>query len=86
MDVDSVTLIGILAGICTTVAFLPQVAKIYRTKHTRDLSLPMYIIFSFGVASWTYYGVLTKSLPVIIANSITLTLCVYILFMKVKYK
>jgi MtN3 and saliva related transmembrane protein len=77
--------VGILAGICTTIAFLPQVTKIYRSRHTSDLSLPMYIIFSFGVLCWAAYGFLTSSVPVIVANGLTFMLCLYILFMKLKY-
>jgi len=83
--VDIVTAVGSIAAFCTTVAFLPQVVKVYRTKHARDLSLPMYIIFSFGVLGWLVYGFLDNSLPIIIANIITLVLALYILGMKVKY-
>lgn len=78
--------VGIIAGICTTTAFLPQVIKIMRTRHTRDLSLPMYAIFSFGVGMWTYYGFVTRSIPVVAFNSVTFILSLYILFAKVIYK
>lgn len=82
---DKVTLIGTVAGFCTTVSFLPQVIKICRTKSVRDLSLVMFVIFALGVTCWLIYGVLTRSIPIIIANSITLLLALYILLMKVKY-
>jgi len=82
---DKITVIGTIAAVCTTISFLPQVIKIYRTKSARDISTPMYIIFSFGVASWTYYGILTRSMPVIAANSVTFLLCVFVLLMKMKY-
>lgn len=80
-----VDIVGIIAGICTTIAFMPQVVRIVRTKHTKDLSLPMYVIFSFGVLSWTCYGFLTNSISIIIANGITFTLSLYILAAKIKY-
>jgi len=80
-----VTAVGSVAAFCTTVAFLPQVVKVYRTKSARDLSLPMYVIFSIGVLSWLVYGLLDKSLPIIIANIITLFLALYIIGMKIKY-
>ena len=79
-------LVGTIAAICTTISFLPQVIKVYRTKHTGDLSLPMYIIFSFGVFGWLCYGFITGFLPIIFANAITLVFCAYILMMKLKYK
>jgi len=83
---DQATLIGMLAAICTTIAFIPQVYKIYKTKHARDLSLPMYILFSVGVLLWLVYGIIINSLPVILANGITFILCLYILAMMVKYR
>lgn len=81
-----ITVLGLIAGFCTTVAFLPQVFKILQTKHTRDLSLPMYILLSLGVSLWTVYGILLRSLPVIVANVIVFFLSLYIIAMKVKYK
>lgn len=83
---DSINLIGTIAAICTTISFLPQVFRIYRTKHTADLSLPMYILFVIGVFLWLCYGILTKSLPIILANSVTFFLCLSILIMKLIYK
>lgn len=82
---DKVTLVGTIAGFCTTVSFLPQVIKIYRTKSVHDLSLLMFVIFAIGVICWLVYGVLTHSVPIIIANSVTLLLSGYILFMKIRY-
>ena len=79
------TMIGSIAALCTTASFLPQVVKVYRTKRTKDLSMPMYVILLFGFSAWAYYGILTKSMPIIIANTATFFLCVYILLMKIKY-
>lgn len=79
-------LLASIAAVCTTASFLPQVFKIYRTRHTKDLSLPMYVVFSVGVLLWACYGVVTRSWPMIIANSVTLLLSLYILTMKMKYK
>jgi MtN3 and saliva related transmembrane protein len=82
---DNATLVGTIAAVCTTIAFLPQVVRIHRTKHTRDLSLLMFVTFSFGVLCWLIYGFLTKSMPVIIANGATLALSLCIILMKLKY-
>jgi len=81
---DFVTLIGMLAAALTTFAFFPQAYKVYKTKHTKDLSLPMYIIFSAGVLLWLIYGIIINNLPIILANSITLISCAYILAIMVK--
>ena len=77
--------IGFIAAICTTVAFVPQALKIYKSKTARDISLPMWLIFSFGVFLWLIYGILILSLPIIVANVVTLLLSLFILFFKVKY-
>ena len=76
--------IGFIAAFCTTVSFIPQSIKVYKTKKTNDISLGMFILMSTGVALWIAYGFLIASAPVIIANVVTLMLAAYILVMKVK--
>jgi MtN3 and saliva related transmembrane protein len=76
---------GITAAVLTSIAFIPQVWKIWRTKHTADISLGMYILFTIGVALWLVYGILIESGPVIAANSFTLALAGVVLAMKIKY-
>ena len=85
-EIEIFTLIGLTAAICTTISFLPQAIKVIKTKRTRDISLGMYIIFSLGTFLWLTYGVLIKDIPLISANSITFTLSLIILTMKLKYK
>ena len=77
--------IGSLAATLTTVAFLPQVIKAHQSKHTKDLSLIMYVLTSAGLLLWLIYGLFLMSLPIILANSVTLILCLYLLFLKNKY-
>lgn len=79
---EPVDLLGYLAAFCTTVAFVPQAWKVYRTKQTNDLSLGMFALFTTGVALWLAYGVLIASAPIYIANTFTLLLAGYILVMK----
>lgn len=83
---DTVTILGICAGILTTGSFIPQVIKIYRTRETKDISLAMFIILSLGIALWLIYGFYINSLPVIIANSVTLALSFVVVGFKVRYK
>lgn len=82
----STNTLGLLAGALTTVAFIPQVVKIWKTKHARDISLGMFAIFSSGVLLWLFYGIRIGSLPVIVANAVTLGLSLTILVFKIKYK
>ena len=77
---------GLVAGICTTISFLPQVLKIWRTKSVNDLSLSMFLIFTFGVSNWLVYGLIIKEKPIILANTVTLILCLLILIGIIKFK
>ncbi len=83
---NELDLIASIAGMCTTVSFFPQVIKVYRTRHTKDLSMTMYIIFSCGVFLWFIYGAFMHSWPIMIANGVTFILSAYILAMKLKYR
>ena len=77
---------GMVAGICTTISFLPQVLKIWKTKSVNDISLLMFLIFTFGVANWLIYGLIIKEIPIILANTLTLILCLLILIGILKFK
>ena len=75
-------IIGYMAAFLTTIAFVPQAYKIYKTNETKDLSLSLFIIFSLGVFMWLIYGIILESVPMILANIITLFLSLYILYKK----
>jgi MtN3 and saliva related transmembrane protein len=83
---ESANTLGLIAGALTTVAFIPQVIKIWKTKHATDISLGMFAIFSGGVLLWLFYGIEIDAVPVIVANGITLGLSLTILFFKIKFK
>jgi len=78
--------VGFFAAFCTTISFLPQVIKVYKTKSTKDISLYMFLIFTIGTFCWLINGILESSLPIIIANTITLILSAIILLYKIKFK
>ena len=69
--IDKNELIGFIAAICTTFAFLPQVIKVCKTKQTKDLSLRMYTIMFIGICLWFVYGLRINSLSIILANIVT---------------
>jgi len=77
--------VGILAGVLTTVAFIPQVWKTWRSGAADDISSLMFIIFSSGVLCWLLYGITLNSRPMMIANAITLVLSLSVLFMKYRF-
>ncbi len=75
--------LGFTAATLTTIAFIPQVIKIIRTKSAADISLLMYLIFGLGVFLWGIYGVMIYSVPIIAANAVTFSLVCVVLFYKI---
>jgi MtN3 and saliva related transmembrane protein len=82
---DGAMILGLAAGTLTTVAFIPQLAKAWASKSTGDLSWGMVLTFSMGVLLWLIYGIWIDSLPVILANTVTLLFQIGILSLKIKY-
>jgi MtN3 and saliva related transmembrane protein len=83
---DTITIIGLLAGALTTIAYIPQAIKVWRTKETRDLSIVWLIILTVGELIWIVYGALINSVPVIATNVASVFLALIILGFKAKYK
>jgi MtN3 and saliva related transmembrane protein len=83
---DFVDVLGLIAGALTTIAFLPQLFKTWRSKSAKDISSEWLVIFSTGILLWLIYGVMMDLLPVILANSITLVLTLIILFFKFYFR
>lgn len=79
-----VDILGFAAGTLTTLAFVPQVIKTWKTGSTKDFSLLWLLSFSIGVGMWLVYGLLLGSMPIIIANGATLLLILIILLVKLK--
>jgi len=83
---DFITILGLFAATLTTIAFLPQLFKIWQSKSAKDVSLEMLIIFCCGVFLWLVYGIYLQALPIIIANLLTLIFNLIILWFKIKYR
>jgi MtN3 and saliva related transmembrane protein len=80
---DQLTLVGNIAAVLVTISFLPQAIKTIKTRDTKSLSLPTYILFVIGVSLWTYYGYLSQINSILIGNAITLVFSGIILFFKI---
>ncbi|WP_330203226.1 SemiSWEET transporter [Cyanobacterium sp. Dongsha4] len=81
-----ITIIGLTAGSLTTISFLPQAIKTWRSKSAKDISLAMFLCFCLGVVLWIIYGLFIMDIPVLVTNIVTLILSGTILFFKLKYK
>jgi MtN3 and saliva related transmembrane protein len=82
---SALTLLGLAAACCTTLAFVPQALKAWRSRSTADISLGMFLIMCIGIVLWLVYGGLRGDLPLIIANVVTLVLAGLILLLKLRH-
>jgi MtN3 and saliva related transmembrane protein len=80
-----ITIIGLIAAFCSSMAFLPQVLHTIRTRSTADISLKMYSLYSFGIFMWLIYGLLLRDVPIILSNTLTLALSGTILLLKLRH-
>ncbi|MGB4599872.1 MAG: SemiSWEET transporter [Trichlorobacter sp.] len=78
--------IGMIAGLLTSVASLPQVVKTYQSRHARDLSIWQPLLLSVGVAMWLIYGILIRDIPLIVANITPLLCNLALAGMKLKFR
>lgn len=83
---ESWTVIGLFAGMLTTVGFIPQIVKGYRTKHMNDVSLTMPILLSMGMVLWFFYGVILDDIPIMMWNLIALGLNIAVIYLILHYR
>jgi MtN3 and saliva related transmembrane protein len=79
------TPLGLVAGTLTTLSFLPQLLKAWKSRSTHDISIGMFSMLAVGVLLWLIYGLVTADIPVIAANAITLVFVALILALKLRY-
>jgi MtN3 and saliva related transmembrane protein len=80
------TILGLIAGACTTLSFLPQVIRTLKTRHARDLSAAWLFIFGLGTALWLIYGILRADVAVAVANAVTCGLVMTLIVAKYTIK
>jgi len=85
MELGGHDMLGLAAGAMTTVAFVPQVVRIVRTRSAYDISWWLFGILALGSVLWLWYGIRLASLPLIATNVVTLTLQVAIFWLKWRY-
>ncbi len=80
------TWLGLLAGLLTSIAAVPQVIKTLRSRHVRDLSIWQPLLLSVGIALWLIYGIVIGDTPLIVANITPLICNLMLTFMKIRFK
>ena len=78
--------LGFVAGTLTTLSFLPQIHKAWRTKRCDDLSLTMLLAFALGISLWLVYGLILRAAPIIATNAVTLALVLTLISFKTRYQ
>ena len=86
MEPEFTTTLGLVAGVLTTIAYLPQLIKTWKSKSAEDLSWSMLITLCVGIVLWLAYGLFVQDIPVICANIVTLIFASIILILKIRYK
>lgn len=84
MDIN-IEIIGLIAALLTTSAFVPQAIKILKTREVKDVSLTMYLVMFIGVCLWFYYGLVLNSISIILANIVTGIIVLGIIYFKIRY-
>ena len=82
----AVTILGLVAGTLTTLSFLPQLLKAWKSRSTHDISIGMFSLLAVGIMLWIVYGIVTADVPVIVANTVTLVFVSLILALKLRYR
>jgi MtN3 and saliva related transmembrane protein len=82
---ERTTIVGFIAGFVTTAANLPQVWKTYHNKSGEGLSFRMLLTLAIGLGLWIVYGIMSKSLPLVVTNAIVLLLILLLIGMKLKF-
>ena len=77
--------LGYAAGFLTSICFIPQVIKSFKTKETKDLSFPMLLILLVGLSLWLIYGIVICDTALIAANSASLSVNVALMIVKLRY-
>jgi MtN3 and saliva related transmembrane protein len=85
LEPHQIEIIGYCAAFLTTIAFLPQAIRSWRTKDLSGISLGMYSLFTVGVGLWLIYGLIIEKWPLIMANTLTFALALSILLLKLRH-
>ncbi len=78
-------IVGIIAAVCTTSGFIPQIMRGMRTKRLDDVSPVMYVLLIIGLSLWLSYGIHIEDMIIIVANAAGLAFSLFIIFLRFRY-
>ena len=79
-------IVGLAAGICTSISLLPQLIKLIKNKKAEDISLFYLVVLFIGLGMWIWYGVLRKDIPILVTNGFSLVINGIVIVLGIKYK
>ena len=79
-------IVGLAAGICTSISLLPQLFKLLKHKKAEDISLFYLIILFIGLGLWIWYGVLRDDIPILVTNGFSLVINGIVIILGIRYK
>jgi len=83
---NTVTIVGLVASVCTGMSLVPQLIKLIKEKKASDISVYMLVILFVGVGCWVFYGFLKKDWIIIISNSFSFVINMALTILTLKYK
>jgi len=83
---NAVEILGYTAGTISSLTFLPQVVKTWKSRSAGDISLLMFLFATISVIIWLIYGILIKNGSIIYTNATILVLSSVMLYFKLRFK
>jgi MtN3 and saliva related transmembrane protein len=84
-SLSAAEILGIVAGVFTTFALVPQIMRVYKLKSAREISLLFNSAMLLGIIFWLVYGILLNLTALIVWNCIGIVLNGWLLFAKFRY-
>ena len=85
MSTDIFTWLGVAAGAITSLGFIPQLIRGFKTKHLDDVSYWMPLVLACGMILWLSYGIVRNDIAIIAANTFGVGCNILLLCMKKSY-
>ena len=82
---QGIEIFGLLAGIVTSGAMMPQLVKTWKNKDVKALSVKMFIVYIVGFSMWITYGIIEKDTPIVATNALSIAMSAFMIYMKWKY-
>lgn len=83
---DHTEIVGLVAGICTSISLLPQLFKLVKHKKAEDISLFYLILLFIGLGLWIWYGILRDDIPILVTNGLSLVINGIVIVLGIRYK